>query len=317
MHGNNEKINDSMCDFLNSIGLQAVQFKDMFRRRADRDLEASEIFNTIFKKVQVFLSILTPAEVAVKKLQTKYLYSTDTQKKSKLNFRTNVLIGTGMALALNRERIVVVEIGELGFYKDLTGIQKINLDNSPERRKELLEKLTAVGCDVNVASDDWLSVGDFSDAAQYKRRGSTSKIIYKVINSEVLLHKLALKNLSAKGINPSDSQKISLEKKDDYTNILSYKKPGTVTYLEPISKDKNIVDGEQKNLKQSSNAIAKNRFNEEVKYLEKMKQLQEQLKYLQDNKQNRKKIAEIKKQIESESYRYKMLQQLWSIEDLR
>ncbi|HAU32106.1 MAG: hypothetical protein XD78_0950 [Desulfotomaculum sp. 46_296] len=318
IHGANKKINNSLHDFLNSIGLQPVGFDDMFGLNGDHDLKASEMLITVFKNVQAVLSVLTPAEAAVKKHQTKYFYNNSEEKPPKFPLRTNVLLSTGMALALNRERTIVVEIGELNFYKDLTGIQTINMDNSPVRRKELLDKLSAVGCDVDAASKDWLSSGDFSDSLQLdlnKKLGSPSRI-YKVIKSKQLFSKIGLKNKYAEDLNSYDSENIFLEKKDAYINMLSHEKSEAASYLEPILKDKKIVVSKQTNLTPSVKINKKDRLNEEVKYLKKMEQLQDQLKILKDNKLNKKKIAVLEKQLELEKYRYRMLQQLWIIEDL-
>jgi hypothetical protein len=78
--------------------------------------------------------------------------------------RPNVLVEAGMALGLHNDRTVIVEMGRLRPISDLFGRHVVRLDNTPQQRKALAQRLQTAGCKVNLAGNDWLTVGDFDNA---------------------------------------------------------------------------------------------------------------------------------------------------------
>jgi hypothetical protein len=56
----------------------------------------------------------------------------------------------------------MVEIGDQRQASDLTGRHAVRLDNSPEKRNDLAERLARAGCPVDRTGDKWLKAGDFS-----------------------------------------------------------------------------------------------------------------------------------------------------------
>jgi len=67
------------------------------------------------------------------------------------------LIEAGMALGLNADRTIIIELGELRPVSDLLGRHVIRLNDSPGKLKELAQRLNTAGCAVNLTGDDWLS----------------------------------------------------------------------------------------------------------------------------------------------------------------
>lgn len=322
IHGENEKIKNSVFDFLSSIGLYPIEFEDLFKSNGNDNLKVSEMLNTVFKTAHAVLSVLTPTEAAMKKHQTKYYYGNRRGEESP-PLRSNVLLGTGMALALNRERTIVVEIGGLSFYKDLTGFQTISLDNSSASRKELLEKLILTGCEINISSEEWISKGDFSDIAQLKKdkNGRSSSKKFRILKPRQLSSQSDLQIQYAKKIRPDASKKLSSDKESSYTlNIetgeLVNEQTEAVLYPENAKKKEETINKVSLNLTPPVQNKIEERLNEEGRHLHKIQELQKQLNILKSSILNRKKIAALEKQLELENHRYKMLQQLWSIEDL-
>ena len=76
--------------------------------------------------------------------------------------RLNVLFEAGMAYGKDPNRAVLVEIGELRPFSDISGRHLVKFKGTPEDRNILANRLKLVGCDVDLEGNDWLSVGDFT-----------------------------------------------------------------------------------------------------------------------------------------------------------
>jgi hypothetical protein len=58
-------------------------------------------------------------------------------------------------------KTVLVEVGELRSASDLAGRHVVRLDDTPEKRQELAQRLEDAGCPVNRSGTDWLRAGGF------------------------------------------------------------------------------------------------------------------------------------------------------------
>jgi predicted nucleotide-binding protein len=76
--------------------------------------------------------------------------------------RPNVLLETGYALRHDRNHTLILSVGRLRPTSDLAGMHILNLDNSLTKRKTFVERLRAMGFDLDTSGDHWLKAGDFS-----------------------------------------------------------------------------------------------------------------------------------------------------------
>jgi hypothetical protein len=79
--------------------------------------------------------------------------------------RPNVLFEAGQALAGSQERTILVQVGKLRKFSDIQGLHITYLDNSAQKRQELITKLGNAGCDIRDISAEtrWIEVGNFED----------------------------------------------------------------------------------------------------------------------------------------------------------
>jgi hypothetical protein len=84
--------------------------------------------------------------------------------------RPNVLFEAGMALALWRDRTVLVSLGSLRPLSDLSGVHLVHMDDSTQRRQDLAERLMSAGCPAQLSGRDWHKVGRFGEAAEFAER---------------------------------------------------------------------------------------------------------------------------------------------------
>ena len=114
-----------------------------------------------FDAAQAIVVLLTPDDVAY--LRSEYASGDEDPETTPLaQARPNVLFEAGMAMGRDPKRTVLVELGQLRPFSDVVGRHAVRINRSPERRKELAQRLETAGCAVNLTGDDWLSAGDFA-----------------------------------------------------------------------------------------------------------------------------------------------------------
>jgi len=67
-----------------------------------------------------------------------------------------------MADVYNRERTVIIEIGEVRPFSDIFGRTILRFDGGASSRNELVQRLKALGCVVDITGNDWLHEGEFT-----------------------------------------------------------------------------------------------------------------------------------------------------------
>lgn len=161
IHGRNEALRKSMFEFLRSIGLQPIEWVDAIRATGKPSPYIGEILDAAFEHAQVIIALLTPDDEA--RLMPQYCCPCEPEFEKILapQARPNVLFETGMAFGRSQERTVIVEIGHLRPFSDIAGRHVVRLNDSPEKRLELISRLKLAGCEVNSEGTDWLSAGKF------------------------------------------------------------------------------------------------------------------------------------------------------------
>jgi len=71
-----------------------------------------------------------------------------------------------MAMMFAEHNTVLVELGRLRPISDILGRHVVRMNNTPERRKELAQRLGTAGCSVDLTGNDWLDAGDFDAALE-------------------------------------------------------------------------------------------------------------------------------------------------------
>ena len=120
-----------------------------------------QILDVAFSSAQAIVVLLTPDEIAY--LRNEYWASpTDTDRHAAPQARPNVLFEAGMAMGRDTRRTILVEFGSVRPFSDIAGRHLLRLDNTVERRNDLVVRLRNAGCDVDTAGTDWLTAGDLT-----------------------------------------------------------------------------------------------------------------------------------------------------------
>ncbi len=162
VHGRNEEIRSAMFEFLRAIGLEPIEWEKAIQMTGKPNPHIDEILIEAFNNAQAILIVFTPDDLA--KLNPRFQKENDPSYERDLTgqARLNVLFEAGMAYGKDPNRAVLVEIGELRPFSDISGRHLVKFKGTPEDRNILANRLKLVGCDVNLEGNDWLSVGDYT-----------------------------------------------------------------------------------------------------------------------------------------------------------
>ena len=163
VHGRNEHLRRSLFTFLRAVGLDPIEWSEAVQLTGKGAPYIGEILEAAFDKAQAVVVLLTPDDEA--KLREELLHSNDPdyERFPTGQARPNVIFEAGMAFARHAERTILIEVGELRPFSDVAGRHAVRLNNSPEKRMELLQRLKTAGCNIPTeGKSDWLKEGDFA-----------------------------------------------------------------------------------------------------------------------------------------------------------
>ena len=162
IHGRNEVLKKSMFDFLRSVDLKPLEWSHLVASTGSGSPYVQEVLEKALVQAQAIVVMLTPDDDV--RLRSSYHRKDEPDYEKTLmgQARPNVLLEAGMAIALNRERTIFVEVGNLRPISDIAGIHTVRFDGSANSRHSLASRLKVAGCAVDTDhNQDWLSVGNF------------------------------------------------------------------------------------------------------------------------------------------------------------
>lgn len=160
VHGRNAPARDAVFEFLRALGLRPIEWSQAVRLTRKGSPYIGEILDAAFAEAQAVVILMTPDEIAY--LRSHYAGDADPEAEPAAQARPNVLFEAGMAMGRDSARAILVELGHVRPFSDVAGRHMVRLDNSPERRKELAERLLSAGCAVDTTGEDWLKAGDLT-----------------------------------------------------------------------------------------------------------------------------------------------------------
>ncbi|MBB5829043.1 TIR domain-containing protein [Micromonospora carbonacea] len=169
IHGRDEQARRALWGFLRSIDLHPLDWEEVVRTTGGPSPYMGEVLAKAFETNQAAVVLMTPDDGAI--LHESLRDRGDRAFEGELTgqVRPNVLLEAGMALALQRSRTVIIEIGTLRPVSDLAGLNTIHFDGTVESLHKIVQRLKGAGCVVNTNGTDWLDVDRFRNLAAYDR----------------------------------------------------------------------------------------------------------------------------------------------------
>ena len=173
VYGRNDKARDALFTFLRAIDLHPLKLSDAVETTGKTSPYIGETLNAAFSLARAVVVLFTPDDEA--RLREPFKLEGDSPDEVNLTGqpRQNVLFEAGMAMGLNADRTILVELGSLRQLTDIAGIYVIRMNDTPQRRQELAQRLQTAGCPVDLEGTDWIAAGDFTGALGSTTQGSS------------------------------------------------------------------------------------------------------------------------------------------------
>ncbi|QFZ18432.1 TIR domain-containing protein [Saccharothrix syringae] len=161
IHGRDKKARRALFDFLRAIGLQPLEWSQVLAEVRQGSPKIGDALQAVLGKGRAVIVLATPDDVVQLKAEhADDEHDPETQPAGQA--RPNVIYETGMAMMLIPERTILVELGKVRRFTDLDGHFVVRLNNDPAPRKLLAQRLSDVGCAVDLRGSDWLEAGDLT-----------------------------------------------------------------------------------------------------------------------------------------------------------
>lgn len=161
VHGRNDAARSATFSFLRSLGLRPLEWSTVVAATGKGSPYIGEIIDKGFELAQAIVVLMTPDDEA--RLREAFRSPDDPAQETNLTpqARQNVIYEAGLAMGKNPERTIIVELGHLRPFSDISGMHLIRLNNTTQRRQELALRLKSAGCSVDMSGTDWHTAGDF------------------------------------------------------------------------------------------------------------------------------------------------------------
>ncbi|MHB9073081.1 MAG: TIR domain-containing protein [Desulfobaccales bacterium] len=162
VHGRNKALRDGLFEFLRALKLNPIEWDEAVNMTGKSSPFIGDILDKAFSEAQAVVVLLSGDDEARLKMEFQSEEDPPFEKNLTSQARPNVLFEAGMAFGRHADRTVIVQVGsDLRPFSDIAGRHIIKLNNSPEQRNSLVQRLQTAGCSVNTSGRDWYSAGNF------------------------------------------------------------------------------------------------------------------------------------------------------------
>lgn len=198
IHGRNLQIRDSFFEYLRHLDLKPISFEKAKQLTGKGSPYNLEIIDEVITEEMTIISIMTPDDIAYMNPFFHKPSDSEREKKPTGQARLNVIFETGYAFAKNRAKIILIIFGDMRNYSDIDGINKFYFQDTPEKRTDLKNLLSSIGCPISEDSS-YLSCGNFEiDPEIFQNIPRTPE--YTSTKSDIINSVKILKDLSVRAV---------------------------------------------------------------------------------------------------------------------
>lgn len=164
IHGQNAAANKTMFSWLRALDLNPLEWEEAIALTGKSSPYIGEVLDSAFRRAQAVIALLTDDE------EVRLRPSLSRGEESEIGYqsRPNVIFEAGMALGRCPERTIIVELGTLRPFSDISGIHVVRLNNTPQQRTALASRLRNAKCATKTdGKSDWLTEGDFEGCVKH------------------------------------------------------------------------------------------------------------------------------------------------------
>lgn len=159
--GRNAGAGKALFEFLRTIDLRPLEWTQLVGAANRGAPYIGQVLDEAFAQAQAVVVLSTPDDIAF--LRPELVPEDDPEDEAVPmgQARPNVFYEAGMAIGRFPTRTIFVEVGTMRSASDLSGIHAVRMDDGPECRRDLAQRLENAGCEVDTEGTDWLTAGEF------------------------------------------------------------------------------------------------------------------------------------------------------------
>ncbi len=162
VHGRDNAARTDMVALLRALDLRVVSWREAAARAGGGTPYTGDVVRAGMDLAAAVVVLLTPDDVGYVRPEFRQERDGPDDLRPTGQARLNVIFEAGMAMARDRDRVVIVEVGSTRALSDTAGLNVVRLDDGIEARKDLAGRLRAADLDVDTDGEEWRTVGTFT-----------------------------------------------------------------------------------------------------------------------------------------------------------
>jgi predicted nucleotide-binding protein len=162
VYGRNERLRTELFAFLRNLGVNPIEWSKAIELSQSASPYIGQVIDAGFKKAVAIVVLLSADDEGCLKPELRRRGDPAYERKLTGQPRLNVVFEAGRAFGTHPNATVLVQIGRVRPFSDLSGRHVVHLSNSAASRQEFATKLENAGCRIDRVGTDWLTKGDFS-----------------------------------------------------------------------------------------------------------------------------------------------------------
>jgi hypothetical protein len=161
VHGRDHGARDALTALLKAFGLRVIPWRDAAAHAGGGTPYTGDIVEAGMAHADAVVVLLTPDDIGYARPHLREADDGPHELEPTGQARLNVVFEAGMAIANDRRRVVLVEVGQVRRMSDVDGLNIVRMDGSLERRRDLARRLESAGLSVDTNNDEWRTAGQF------------------------------------------------------------------------------------------------------------------------------------------------------------
>ena len=162
VHGRDGGAREALTALLRAFDLKVIDWRDASAHAGGGTPYTGDIVAAGMELADAVVVLLTPDDIANVRPAFRLPGDGPHELEPTGQARLNVIFEAGMAVARDRNRVVLVEVGQVRKMSDIEGLNIIRLHNDVDRRKDLAQRLRSAGLAVDTDGEEWRTAGDFN-----------------------------------------------------------------------------------------------------------------------------------------------------------
>jgi predicted nucleotide-binding protein len=164
VHGRDLSARDELIALLRAFDLKVISWREAAAQAGGGTPYIGDIVAAGMDLADAVVVLLTPDDLGcvrpIFRLEHDGLHELQPTGQARLN----VIFEAGMAMARDRSRVVLVEMGLVRKMSDIDGLNIIRMHDAVEPRKDLAQRLRSAGLAVDTDGEEWRTAGRFDRA---------------------------------------------------------------------------------------------------------------------------------------------------------